>query len=299
MKDLKVKILIGVPASGKSTWSTNFVKSNPNWVRINRDDFRFMLKDMPVCEPKIESLINNLQDNAILSALGSGLNVIIDNTNLKQSYINHFIDLTNHLATIEFQIFDISLGKAIERDKLRTKKVGEDVIKKMFDGYKILLDSFDFSNRNKIKKVYVDPVLDSNKENVILCDIDGTLAHMNGKRGPFDWNKVDLDDLDEIVADRIKKHHQNGEKVILVSGRDESSRKPTIEWLEFYGIPYHDLLMRPKGDMRKDTIIKKEIYENYIKDNYNVLFIYDDRDQVVKMWRELGLKVFQVEPGNF
>lgn len=36
-----------------------------------------------------------------------------------------------------------------------------------------------------------------------------------------------------------------------------------------------------------------------IKDKYNVLGIFDDRQQVVDMWRSLGLKCFQVEPGNF
>lgn len=149
--NLTVKILIGVPASGKSTWSSNYVMENSNWVRINRDDFRFMLKNMPVCERKIELLINDLQDNAILSALGRGLNVIIDNTNLKSSYINHFIDLTNHLAQIEFEIFDISIENAIERDNKREKKVGEDVIKRMFEAYKSIINSFDFSTRQKIK----------------------------------------------------------------------------------------------------------------------------------------------------
>ena len=57
--------------------------------------------------------------------------------------------------------------------------------------------------------------------------------------------------------------------------------------------------MRKKDDFRKDSIIKKEIFENEINPKYNVLFVYDDRNQVVKTWRELGVKVFQVEEGNF
>jgi hypothetical protein len=57
--------------------------------------------------------------------------------------------------------------------------------------------------------------------------------------------------------------------------------------------------MRPKNDYRKDSLIKEEIYVNNIKNKYNVIAVYDDRDQVVKKWRELGIKCFQVDYGNF
>lgn len=297
MKNLKVKILIGIPASGKSTWSLNYIRNNPDWTRVSRDDFRFMLKNAPVCEPKIEALVSELVDNTILSSLKKGLNVIIDNTNLKASYINDFIELVKYHASVEFQIFDISVEKALDRDKDREKSVGEKVIKDMYKNYKILMDSFDFSNRPQKSKVYKNPTL--TKERVILCDIDGTLAHMNGKRGPFEWDKVDRDDVDEIIAERLRKHKQLGEKVIIVTGRDASCRKLTEDWLEFYNIPYHEMFMRKKNDFRKDNIIKKEIYDNFIEPNYSVEFVYDDRNQVVNEWRSMGIKVFQVEEGNF
>jgi predicted kinase len=147
MKKLKVLILIGVPASGKSTWSLDFVRKNPDWVRVSRDDFRFMLKDQPVCEPRIELLINTIQDSVILEALAKGLNVIIDNTNLKKKYIEHFAKLVEPYASVEFQIFDISLEKALERDEAREKKVGKEVLERMFKQYENLVDSFDPSGR--------------------------------------------------------------------------------------------------------------------------------------------------------
>jgi predicted kinase len=296
---LIVKILVGIPASGKSTWSKEFVDKNPQWVRLSRDDFRGMLKNQTVCENKIEGLINVLSDNLILESLNKKLNVIIDNTNLKAEYINHYIDLVKYKADVEFMIFDISLDKSIKRDLDRKNPVGEDVIKRMFKDYLKLLDSFNFSYRKISKKIFKNPILSPDKENVIICDIDGTLAHMNGKRGPFDWKNVFVDDIDEIVAERIRNHHKLGEKVIIVSGRDSECLDETTDWLEFHNIPYHSIFMRKKGDMRKDTIVKKEIYENHIKDKYNVLFVYDDRNSVVDMWRELGIKTFQVEPGNF
>jgi predicted kinase len=299
MEELIVKFLIGVPASGKSTWAKEYVKKNKNWVRFNRDDMRFMLKDMPICEPKMEALISELQENVITTALSKRLNVLIDNTNLKPEYIDAIIKLVQHTAKIEFQIFDISLEKAIERDNNREKKVGEEVIKRMFKDYKKILDSFDFSTRSKVKYVYSNPTREEELPDAVICDIDGTLAHMNGKRGPFDWEKVDRDDLDEIVANLIKMHHSSGTKVLMVSGRDGSCRELTEDWLKFYAVPYDKLYMRPVNDFRKDTLIKKEIYEKNIKGKYNVLAVYDDRDQVVKMWRSLGLKVLQVAEGKF
>ena len=57
--------------------------------------------------------------------------------------------------------------------------------------------------------------------------------------------------------------------------------------------------MRKNGDSRRDSIVKEEIFWNDIEPKYNVLAVFDDRDQVVKMWRELGIKCFQCEYGNF
>ena len=128
-------------------------------------------------------------------------------------------------------------------------------------------------------------------------DIDGTIAHM-GNRGPFDWGKVFGDDLNRIVSEHITFHVKEGRKIIMLSGRDSSCRKETQDWLEFYGLPYDELHMRPAGDFRKDTIIKREIYNNEIKNNYNVLCVYDDRLSVLDMWNKEGLFTFNVNQGN-
>ena len=42
-----------------------------------------------------------------------------------------------------------------------------------------------------------------------------------------------------------------------------------------------------------------ELYEQHVKDHYDVLCVFDDRNQVVDMWREIGLKCLQVQPGDF
>lgn len=298
-KNLIVKILIGIPASGKTTMCEEFLRNNPDWVRVNRDDYRRMLRNEAMCEFRVENMITELANEAVLTALQNKRNVLIDNTNLKKEYIDAIIELTREYADIEFRLFPISLEKAIERDAARVKKVGEKVIEKMYKDYVKLVDSYQFINLKKINRVHVDAPFDENLPSCVLFDIDGTLAHMNGKRGPFEWLKVDVDDLDIAVSRMFKLHKQLGDTVFCVSGRDESARQKTVEWLNFYELYPNGLYMRPKDDYRPDTKIKKEIYDNHFKGKYNILNIYDDRNQVVDMWRGLGLKVFQVNPGRF
>lgn len=299
MKDLKVKILVGIPASGKSTWSKDYVGKNPDWVRVNRDDFRHMLKDMPMCEMKVENLITKVSYDVIISSLMSKFNVIVDNTNLKEKYLTPLIELIKPYADIEYQIFDISVEKAIERDSTREKKVGPDIIKKMYNDYRILLDTFDFSHIKRREKIYPTFQFTPGLPYCAIFDIDGTLAHMNGKRGPFDWDKVDRDDIDTHVARMNGLHADVCDKIIIVSGRDDTSLELTKEWLDFYKIHYDIILMRKAGDFRKDSVVKREIYEQHIIGKYNIAAIYDDRKQVVDELRSMGLKVFQVEPGLF
>jgi predicted kinase len=302
-KVLEVIATVGIPASGKSTWAVKRAKYDNDYVRINRDDYRFMMKDEPICDPKVEGIISNLVLHAVDVCLGKGLNVIVDQTHLKASYIEALAEHVKYKANFRVQLFDISLDKALERDALREKKVGEQVIRKMWKDYRSLVDSGAnariFEARPIQKQLHTNPVFDPNLEEVILCDLDGTLAHMNGKRSPFDWKRTDVDDLDEIVAKSIKDHMTLGHKIIFMSGRSEEGRVPTEQWLEIYGFKYHALYMRKEGDFRKDNIIKEELYNEHIRGKYNVRHVYDDRQQVVDMWRSLGIKVYQVQEGDF
>lgn len=295
--NLKILILIGIPASGKSTWAAEYVRNNPNWVRVNRDDFRAMLKNSQICENKIEDMITALVIDTIERALMKNLNVLIDNTNLKAKYIDEFVQRFKYQADIDFRLFDISLQKAIERDALRDKKVGTGVIKKMYDSYKVLIDSFDFQPVSRVKnRPIIKPTFDSHLPDAVVFDIDGTLAHM-GNRSPFDWMKVYVDDLNHIVAEQIEFHHSKGRKILIVTGRDAVCRKVTEEWLELYGIHFDEMFMRPENNFQKDTIIKRNIYENEIKDKYNVLCVYDDRLSVIREWANLDVFCFSVNQG--
>lgn len=297
-KNLKILINIGIPASGKTTWSKEFVKQNENWTRVSRDDFREMLKSSGRVENKVEDMINELTDATITQSLLKKMNVIIDNTNLKAKYIQQIVDKFKYSADIDYRIFDISKDKAIERDKARDKSVGEAVINRMYGDYKVLIDSFDFQPVSKVKtRPNLIPDFSSTKQPAVIFDIDGTIALM-GRRSPFDWMQVYKDDLNQIVSEQLSFHKSQGRKVLIVTGRDEVCRDVTLEWLDLYGIEHDELFMRPKDDGRKDVAIKREIYLNDIKPNYNVLCVYDDRLSVLDMWYKEGVFSFNVNQGN-
>ena len=144
----------------------------------------------------------------------------------------------------------------------------------------------------KPKSAVYEPNTD--KPRAIVLDIDGTLAHMNGKRRPYDWDKVMVDDVDEVIKG-ISEHYKNTHSIILLSGRDGESEELTRKWLKKHDVYCDALYMRKAGDGRKDTIVKKEMFLELVHPNYNVEFIVDDRPSVCRMWREeIGLKVLQV-----
>ena len=57
--------------------------------------------------------------------------------------------------------------------------------------------------------------------------------------------------------------------------------------------------MRPEGDFRKDAVVKLELFDEHVREHFDVKGVVDDRDAVVAMWRSLGLMCMQVAPGNF
>jgi uncharacterized HAD superfamily protein len=145
------------------------------------------------------------------------------------------------------------------------------------------------------------------KQKAIICDLDGTLAdirvrlkHLEGKKK--DWksfNKtIETDALHEWCREilvRFAKDH----KIIIVSGRTDDLKKQTEDWLKKFEVPYHHIFMRGSKDFRPDNIIKLEIFEREIRENFSVLFVLDDRQKVVDMWRAEGLIVLQCAPGDF
>lgn len=138
------------------------------------------------------------------------------------------------------------------------------------------------------------------KQKAVICDIDGTLAH-KGDRHIFAYEKAGVDTIDENVRLILQglKAVDPDIKIVICSGRMDYGAEVLVDWLEYHGVPFDDLYMRVTDDYRGDEIVKPEIYFRDIEPKYNVMFVLDDRQKVVDMWRDIGLTCLQVAPGDF
>jgi len=304
----EINLLVGVPGSGKSTLAKKLVKGKGK-VKLSRDEFRHMLTDLWYPGEEIEHLVSSLIDNATRSALASGYDVILDNTHCNMKTIKETISKFGKEARIvlTFVGSELSMKQIKEQNLNRDKAVPEDVIDRMYKGFTHII-----KNKAEVMQHIADVATQSFtpvefKQNpylpkAIIVDIDGTVAHMGDRRSPFDWKKVGLDEPDQNVLSIIRAL-SNHYEVFFVSGRDGSCYQETMDWLVMHyshGInPGINLLMRPAGNFEKDSIIKERIFKENFEGKYYIEMLFDDRDQVVKKYREMGLTVAQVAYGDF
>jgi len=285
----KLIVTIGLPASGKTTWTNEFIKDNAEFINSNRDDIRLSLQGIHrygKFSKWRETLVTKIAIETTTAALGAGKSVIISDTNLMPSRNESWKGIANEFnAEYQEKLFtDIPLGVCLSRDAARNSPVGGKVIINMY---------------NKYRDIYWPSVkADTTLPDAYIVDIDGTLAIMNN-RHPYEWDKVSGDLPNTHVIEIIRALKLAKKDIIIVSGRDGICYRDTLLWLDEHHVPHDHFYIRPAGDNRKDTEIKMEIYTTHIKGKYNVVGVFDDRDQVVHMWRHLGLSVMQVNFGPF
>jgi len=144
------------------------------------------------------------------------------------------------------------------------------------------------------------------KPKAIIVDIDGTLANVDHRVGLLpDWDSFFAAQKDDTVNEWCRnllwRYHPDY-TIFYITGRPEKYREVTKKWLmekECPTLGAVDLYMRPDTKHDNDDEVKKKIYEDHIKNKYDVEFVIDDRDKVVAMWRELGLVCLQCAEGNF
>ena len=148
----------------------------------------------------------------------------------------------------------------------------------------------------------------------IIFDLDGTLALIDDRRklstkdnGKMDWDKffdpknIDLDQPNIPVIKTLQLFIDNGFKIVIFSGRSDKTFNATTNWLLHNNIQWHLLQMRPEDKhFWPDNKLKQHWLDNdpYI-DKDDVFAVFDDRNQVVDMWRKNGLTCFQVADGDF
>jgi len=140
-------------------------------------------------------------------------------------------------------------------------------------------------------------------KDTIVIDLDGTLADVRHRRHLVAGKKRDYaafhaklseDTANDWCVELIRSFLANGLLVVIVSARPESCEAATRKWLERHGIPYHRLhLLRPDGDSTPDQDLKRNWLYSYGKDR--ILFVVDDRQKVVDMWRAEGVTCLQCD----
>lgn len=318
----KMIILRGVSGSGKSTWARMFAQ-NTGAIVVSRDDIRKMLfgsdgpdyyaVDKDVLRSR-EEAVTVARDAQIAAFLRAGYDIIADDTNIEWKYVRSLARIANRCgAEVEIKTFDVRLPVAIAADKHRGEKggrcVGEVIIRKQHQ-------RFQGNKDNTLEPTFVPTPYHGTpgKPKAFLVDVDGTLAHMDTspggrgsyREGAYAWHRVGEDFVDEVISDIVRVLSSSNfamdlghYEVIVMSGRDSSCWTETVEWLDKHNIPFDHLFMRPEKDMRPDNIVKAELFDKHIRDNFDVQFVLDDRQQVVDMWRSMGLTCLQVAEGNF
>ncbi len=309
-------IFRGLPASGKSTLAQEKVNSSHgSIVRIERDMLRDQLfnnryysvpaewnmtdEEFKKYFSDREDTITQVQQAMVVTALKSGKSVIVSDTNLPAKVVKTWVKVaqTNNVSYEIVNFDNVDVDECVRRDKGRVLSVGEKVIRDMYAKHfvKGKLRNVEISDSSAlIIEPYANP---SNLPSAIIVDIDGTLAKMSN-RSPYDWHRVGEDEPVQAVIDAVRASAPSSE-IIVMSGRDGSCRSITENWLvQNLGVAFY-LHMRAEGDMRKDDLVKYELFNKNVRDKFHVKYVLDDRDQVVAMWRKLGLACFQVNYGNF
>lgn len=303
----RITILIGVSGSGKSTWAHQQWEQDPNNVIVvNRDKIRELLFSFTEDSVKNyykrddvfskEKIVTRYEDTIINEALESGKDVIVDATHLKRGYVERFKYWN---VPTGYKMFPITHKEAEIRDMSRKRNVGAEVIKRQMNQFRQLFTNLT-KNPIDFSVVEVENVRRPDKPDCVIFDIDGTVA-IKGDRSPYDWKRVGEDKLERdtaSIADYISSCEEPRPKIVICTGRDGICLYETERWMKSVGLPYDEVYIRPQGDSRPDWVVKEEMWRKIAKDNY-IVGMFDDRLQVVRRARALGLKVFNVEYNNF
>lgn len=306
MMTLKLTAMRGYPGSGKTTKAKE-IAAGSGAVRVCRDDLRKMLHDnYHTGKAECEDQVTTAERAQVHALLQSGTSVVVDATHLEPRWLRKWAKMAAQYGA-EFEVVDITTSalKSAANDVLRKARgeryVGGEVIERLAKRHPIQ----NWPKVTQLETFTPEPVeWVEDLPTAIIVDIDGTVAHMDG-RSPYDYTQVHTDTVDEQVRWLVNSMFRKGVMVLFVSGRDDSCRDETVKWLEYHGILFDELHMRPtgakdgNGNKLPDYRVKYDLFNGNIRGKYNVRFVLDDRDQVVNLWRALGLKCLQVQPGDF
>lgn len=154
-----------------------------------------------------------------------------------------------------------------------------------------------------------------------IFDLDGTLADMEHRLGFIqgkvkDWDSFFLscseDEPIQPTVATLKALRRSGAEIWIWTGRSAIARPQTLGWLRKNGLtsalmregsPFlteNALRMRPADLRTKDHVLKESWLKSLsVADRSRLVATFEDRQQVVDMWRQNGVTCYQVDYGNF
>lgn len=257
------------------------------------------------------------------------LDIIIDNLNIRRLYIQQYMDILRSMGynTQELNVKDFIVPieecakRCAERDEF---PISETIIrqqhaqleKERWSLQEWFQETGQWKGEIGSPKAYHRPdfpitpyVPNPTLPKALICDLDGTLAHravvnigtrIRMRGWYYDEEDVKTDTFDETVLCTVQALADKGIQLLFVSGRKEIARIPTEEWLDRrLGRSYRLFMRDPIKDIHdgyhnSDDRVKYRIFNENIRDSYDVMAVFDDRKRVIAMWEALGLKVFNV-----
>jgi phosphoglycolate phosphatase-like HAD superfamily hydrolase len=143
----------------------------------------------------------------------------------------------------------------------------------------------------------------------VIFDVDGTLMDIEHRRHhveqkPRDFNAFredmiyDTPNKDVVMMAKLLK--DAGHSILIATGRLAKDKALTLKQLRDAGVEYDAVFFRSVEEQYKpDHMVKEQMLEDMKQFGYNPTIAFDDRDRVVEMWRQNGLRVFQVDKGDF
>lgn len=297
----KIILTVGPPGCGKTLWAKLYLITHKAKI-LNRDDMRLMMQNGNYNKAD-EKVIKRIRDYSIESWLQHGYDVIVDDLNLTSDIFPKMVEIANRVGDVSVEEHILRIDHNVcwynNEHRLRGKIVPQTDWAMWWLKYVNFKkhDTHYAPPKQVAMQMFYDEYKISKLPRAIILDLDNTIAMHPPDRDPYNHEHIPDDIPNKPLIDMLGIV---GAKILIVTGRGEKGKEATKKWLHEHEIGYDALFMRPfdKPD-EKDYIIKKEIYENEIKEKYFVTGVFDDREQAVSGWRALGLPVYQVDFGRF